>query len=185
MGFSSSQMAQAAVVTQAGGAAMGTVGTYYSAKSAKLSLQSQARMDELNAELAEKAAQVELANGQRQAQGVKMKTAQLKSAQRATMAANGIDLGSDTAVNILSTTDYMGEVDANTVEANSVRSAFGYRAQAVNSSNNASSARASARGISPVGTATGTLLSSAGQVAGSWYSLNKAGAFKAEGSTNA
>ena len=142
-------------------------------------------MDELNAELAEKAAQVELANGQRQVQGVRLKAAQLKSAQRVSMAANGIDLGSDTAVNILTTTDYMSEVDANTAEANSVRSAFGYRTQAVNVSNNANSARASAGGINPFASASGTLLSGAGQVAGSWYSLKKSGALNKEGATNA
>jgi len=188
MGFSSSQLATASLVSQVGGAAMGVAGNYYSSKSQKLSLESQARMDELNAQLAEKAAQVELQRGSREVQNSRLKTAQLKSAQRVAMAANGIDLGSDTAVNILSSTDLMGEIDANTLEANAVRSAWGYRTQAVNASNSAIGTRATAKGINPAIGAAGSLLSSAGQVASSWYSMKKAGTLSytdVEGTRNA
>lgn len=188
MGFSSSQVANASLVAQVGGSAMGAVGSFYSAKSQSMSLKAQARMDDLNAQLAEKAAQTELARGQREVQSSRLKTAQLKSTQRASMAANGIDLGSDTAVNILSSTDLMGEIDADTLEANAVRSAWGYRTQAVNASNSAIGARATAKGINPAAGAAGSLLSSAGQVASSWYSMKKAGTLSytdVEGTRNA
>ena len=71
-------------------------------------------------------------------------------------------------------TDIMKEIDRNTVEANAVRSAWGYRTQAVNSQNDALIKRATADTISPFGSATTSLMGSAGNVATSWYQLNKA-----------
>jgi hypothetical protein len=108
---------------------------------------------------------------------VQQKAAQLKGSQRATMAARGIDLGSDTAVNILTGTDVMGEIDANTVAANAVRAAWGYRTEGTNSQIAASMSEANARGVSPMASATSSLLGNAGSVASTYYSLNKAGAF--------
>ena len=64
----------------------------------------------------------------------------------------------------------------NTLTANAVRSAWGYRTQAVNFENEALTKRATAGAISPFGSAAGSLLGSAATVAGSWYSLNKVGA---------
>ena len=108
---------------------------------------------------------------------MRLQTSQLKGRQRASLAANGIDLGSQTAVNILTTTDVMGEIDANTVAANAVRSAWGYRTQGQNFKNDAAMKRVTARTINPGMAAATTLMSEAGQVAAAWYGLNKAGAF--------
>jgi hypothetical protein len=68
-------------------------------------------------------------------------------------------------------------VDANTIAANAVQSAWGYRTQAVNYKNDALMSRATASGISPGLNAASTLLGEAGQVASTWYGMNKAGAF--------
>ncbi len=155
------------------GTAMSTVGSYYSANSQKLALETQARLAEINAQLAETSAQTELLRGQREEQGARLKTAHLKSAQRVGMAANGIDLGSATATNILTSTDTMGEIDANTIAANAVRSAWGYRTQATNSQIDAMMRRAAAGSIAPFGSAAASLLSGAGQVASQWYTYNK------------
>ena len=94
------------------GAVSSAVGAYYSARSAKNSLKHQARMAEINAQISELGAKSALLQGQRQEQASRLAAGQLKSRQRVSMAANGIDLASDTPQNILNTTDFMSEVAA-------------------------------------------------------------------------
>jgi len=162
---------------QGAGAASSAVGSYYSAQSQKTALGLQANLSDINARMSESAAQATLLTGQREEQRSDIATANLKGTQRASMAANGIDLGEGTANQILTTTDVMGQVDANTIQANAVRSAWGYRTQAANQTNQANMSRASASAISPLTSATTSLLGSAGSVASNWYLYNKAGLF--------
>jgi hypothetical protein len=91
----------------------------------------------INAGQSENVAQSVLYGGQRQSEMVTLRGGQLKSSQRTGLAANGVDLGSTTAQNVLNTTDIMMEIDANAVAANAIRSAWGYRTQAVNELNQA------------------------------------------------
>lgn len=162
------------------GALSSGIGSFYSAKNAKTSLTFQAEIAENNARIAELGAQSELLRGQREEQRVRLQTSALKGRQRANLAASGIDLGSQSAVNILSTTDVMGEIDANTVAANAVQAAWGYRTQAQNLKNDALTKRTTARGINPAMAAATTLIGEAGNVAQSWYSLKKSGALSAD-----
>lgn len=178
MGIPSTQLAQASLVGQIGGAASSAVGSYFSAATQKINLQTQAYVADTNARIAELGAQTALSQGQQQVANLTLKAGQLKSSQRAAMAANGIDLGEGSAAEVQASTDIMKEIDTNTLTANAVRSAWGYRTQATNFQNDALMKRAGADSISP-GMATATsLLGSAGSVAGSWYSLNKAWALK-------
>ena len=126
---------------------------------------------QLQADLAEQSAQASIVAGQRDEQRTRLNTAQVKAAQRAAMAANGVDLASDTPNRVLTSTDLVGEVDAQTVQANALRAAWGYRTQGAQS-------RAAASAINPGMSALTTLLGGAGQVATSWYAMNKAGAFE-------
>ncbi|HAX23054.1 MAG TPA: hypothetical protein DCY64_22555 [Hydrogenophaga sp.] len=87
----------------------------------------------INARLAESAAQGALHSGQRQEQAKRLETAAFKAKQRVSIAANGIDLSSETAVGVLTSTDMIGEIDANTISANAIRAAWGYRTEGVNS----------------------------------------------------
>jgi len=162
------------------GAISSGIGSFYSAKNTKASLTFQAEIADNNARIAELGAQSELLRGQREEQRVRLQTSALKGRQRATLAASGVDLGSQSAVNILSTTDVMGEIDANTVAANAVQAAWGYRTQAQNLKNEALTKRTTARGINPAMAAATTLIGGAGNVAQSWYALNKAGALRSD-----
>jgi len=157
------------------GAVGSAFGAYYSAQNAKNNLRFQAQMSEINARMAELGAKGELLRGEREVQSSKLKTAQVKGAQRASMAANGIDLGEGTAAQVLTTTDVMGEIDANTIASNAIRSAWGYRTQAQNYRGEAAVGRATASGINPLAAAGSSLIGDAGQVASSWYMMNKAG----------
>lgn len=161
---------------QIGGGLYSAVGSYYAASSQKTALKGQATLADTNARLSELQAQSAILQGQREEQKSRLATANLKSSQRASMAANGVDLGSDTAVNILTTTDTMGEIDANTINANAARAAWGYRTQATNYKNEALMTRATAKSINPFMAAGTSLLTSAGAVSANWYKLGKEGA---------
>lgn len=207
--LSSPQLAQMSLIGQVGGMFSSAIGSYYSSATQKINLQGQAELAAINgriadslgetnsfiadtnARIAELSAQGELRRGQREEQNSRLKTAQVKSAQRTSMAANGLDLGSASALRVLTTTDVMGEIDANTIASNAVRSAWGYRTQAANYQTEAASASlqgrilatnsanealvksAAASAVSPFGSAASSLLGSAGSVASSWFRYRK------------
>jgi hypothetical protein len=163
----------AVMAMQIGGAATSAIGAYGTASANRIAMRSQANIAEINARISEQAAQGELLKGEREEQRTRLNTAQLKSRQRAVMAASGVDLGSDSATNILTGTDVMGEIDANTVAANAVRSAWGYRTQASNYTTDAIVKRGAAKGMSPTTAMASSLMGSAGSVAQSWYAMGK------------
>jgi peptidoglycan hydrolase-like amidase len=168
-------MAIASMAASAAGGAMSTVGSYYSALGQKSALRFQATLAEINAKASESDARNALARGERAEQSVRLDTANLKSTQRVALASNGVDLGSDTAAAILTSTDVLGEIDANQTKANALREAWGHRTEAVSHRAQATIDRATASGISPGMNAFSTLLTSAGQVAGQYYQAEKSG----------
>lgn len=179
------------LVMQGAGVAGQAYGAYSSALGSRQAMQSQANIANTQAEIAEINAQgatfsaeQTLLAGQRREQNVRLKGAQLKSSQRASMAANGIDLGSQSAVNILTSTDLMADEDARSVALDSLRAAWGYRTQSTNYVNDAIAKRAQASGlnttagaINPFLSGTSALLTGAGKVASNWYMMNKLGMF--------
>jgi hypothetical protein len=196
-------MAVSSVVMMGAGMATSAAGAYSSAQGQKAQMEYQAAMGtlnaamaesdasllELNASISETQAKMAIQQGQREEQKLRLGTAQLKGKQRVGFAANGVDLGVGSAARVLGTTDYMTEVDAGEIRANAARAAFGYKVQATNQKFGAMSARAqstnykagsafstaTASGISPLASAGGSLLGGSGQVAQSWYMMNKAG----------
>lgn len=158
---------------QIGGEASSAIGSYYSAAQQKINLKTQANLADINAKIAELGAQSALLQGQQQVGALTLNAGRLKSRQRAALAANGGDLGVGSAAEIQASTDIMKEIEANTLTANAVRSAWGYRTQAVNFQNEALAARATAGAISPGMSAVSSLLGSAGTVASSWYQYIK------------
>lgn len=171
------QIAQMSLVGQIGGMFSSALGSYFSADMQKSNLKFQADMSEISARMSERSAQSALQQGQRQAGAISLRAGQLKSGQRAAMSANGVDLGAGNAAEIQASTDVMKEIDMNTAEANGIRAAWGYRAQAVNAQNDALMKRASSGSISTFGAVGSSLLGSATAVAGNWYLMNKAGLF--------
>lgn len=168
--------ATAALAMQGYGAASSAIGAWGAASSQKNSLNFQADIADINARMSESQAQATLLTGQKQAQQSMLQTAQLKSTQRAGMAANGLDLGVGSAANVLNSTEVMGQIDKNQIEANATRAAWGYRTQSTNYANEALMDRATASGINPTMAGVTSLISGAGQVASSWYRLNQTGA---------
>jgi hypothetical protein len=167
----------ASMALMIGGLLSNTVGSFYSSKAQKYQLKTQAIIADTNARIAEMGAQSALAQGEREIGNLTLKAGQLKSTQRASMAANGVDLGEGNAAEVLASTEIMKEADKNTLQANAIRSAWGYRMQGTNFQNEALTARNTAGAISPWMSAAGTLLGGAGNVASNWYMMNKMGAF--------
>lgn len=159
---------------QVAGLATGVMGSYQQSKAQQSAYEYQAAVNRNNAQYAEWQAQDALQRGATAEQNQRLKTAQLKSAQRARLAANGVVIDEGSALNLLDDTDYMGERDALTIRDNAKREAWGARVQAGNYSNDAGMLSARADAESPAGAAFGTLLTGAGSVADSWYRRTRA-----------
>jgi len=169
---------QSAVWTTAN-AGSKAIGAWSQAQGQRTQLGLDATLADLNGQMKEQQARDAIMAGQRQSQAVMLETARIRSSQRAAMAANGVALDSDSAVNQLASTDYLGQVDRNTIEANAIKSAWGIRADAVNDRNQALMDRATRKSISPTMSAVTSLIGSAGQVADSWYQAGKTDSGKA------
>lgn len=155
------------------GAVNSAIGSYYAARSKESSLRFAADMADINARIAENAAQADLLAGQRQVASSTMQYGQLKGTQRASMAANGIDLGEGNAAEVQATTDIFKDLDKNQLEINALQSALGHRNEATNYRVSAIMNRGTADGISAPFAGFSTLLGNAGTVASSWYQYNK------------
>lgn len=155
------------------GAGSSAAGAFFGADAQKTSLKATAQTAEANARIMELAAQSEIMAGQRREQSERLKTANMKGTQKVAFAANGVDISSDSAVNVLTTTDTFGEISANTEAANAARSAWGYRTEATNQLNKARSARSSAKAINPFSSALTSLINSTSAISKSMYELNK------------
>lgn len=154
---------------QAAGAVSEAIGGFYSSKMTKNQLAFEADISRINARLAELGARTALENGQKQVASLTLQAGQLKSRQRASMAANGIDLGEGSAAEIQASTELMKQIDMQTLEANAVRSAWGYRIEGSNLQSAALMKDGSAAGTSPLMAGASSLLTGAGKVASSWY----------------
>lgn len=100
---------------------------------------------EQNAQLAEQQAEDELMIGREEAQRHAMGVRQFMGAQRARLAAQGIDIGAGSPADVLGETSYFGELDRLTIENNARRRAWGYRAEAANIRNQGAYAGLAAR----------------------------------------
>jgi hypothetical protein len=86
---------------------------------------------ELSRELAEIQAKDAIIRGERSAEAAKIRTKLLIGKQRVSLAAQGIDIESGSALNIQQETAEFGAVDELTIRNNAWREAFGYRVQAL------------------------------------------------------
>lgn len=127
--------------------------------------QGQAAQDaaKYNAKMSEYAAQDAQRRGEEEAQAIQRRAASLKSSQRVSLAARGLDIGYGTAQDLQDQTDFFGLMDAGTARYNAANQAWSARAQGT-------LARAEGQAAAYQGAlgAAGTLLSGAGQVSGKW-----------------
>jgi hypothetical protein len=154
---------------QLAGAVTNTMGAYSKSKSDKAAYEYQAAVNRNNSTLAEWNARDAITRGQKAEQQQRLKTAALKSTQRASFAARGMALDEGSPLAILDDTAFMGEQDALTLRDNAAREAWGYRVQAGNYASDAGMLSTRADAESPLKAGASSLLSNAGAVASSWY----------------
>lgn len=116
----------------------------------------------MDAQIADWQSSQALVSGQAAEEASQLQTGALFGRQRANLAANGVRLGSGSALDVLASTRYIGDVNAATIHNNALRQAWGYSSQA-------SIDRSAAAALSPVSSGLTTLLGTAGSVASSWY----------------
>lgn len=167
--------AAAAVAIMAVSAAVSAYGAYQTSQANKDAANYQAQVAQNNAQIASWNAQDALDRGQRAEADQRLKNSQFKGDQRASLAARGLDLGEGSPVDILATTDFMGERDALTIRDNAAKEAWGYRIQGNNANDNANLLRARADAENPTMAAGMSLLGSAGSVASKWYGSGMGG----------
>lgn len=171
MGFSQATLGNIALFSQGAGVGVSTLGAYGSARFQRESVLSQADLASTNARIAELGAQTALLQGQRASGQLAFQQGQRRGAQRAAQAANGVDLSVGSAAEVRASSEVMSQIDRNTLEANAISQAWGYRTEAVNYQNAARTGRATAKAINPYLNAGTSLLGGAGQVASTWYQI--------------
>ena len=156
----------------------------------------QAAVAENNALIAQWQEQDARTRGQITDSRIGLNVRQMVGKQKASFAARGIDATEGSALRILDDTAYMGAVDIQTANHNTEVEAYSYKVAAQNAAGDAamlkygsSNARnealrwagAPASGASPNASMLSTLLTGAGSVANTWYTLNSKGAFSGGG----
>lgn len=188
MSFTSQQLAQASLISSVGGSVSSAVGSYYSTNAQQSSLSYQSDMAAINAgysginsKIAELGAETAMANGRQQIANYTMKVGQTMGTQRASQAANGIDMNSASASEVRASTEIAKDIDVGTLQQNAIRSAWGYRVAGLNADiqqnsqlASSSALSASASSLSGTSSAVSSLLNSAGSVASSWYKYSQA-----------
>lgn len=130
----------------------------------------QKQVADYNAAVADIQANDTIARGDEAVRRQRVATKQLIGAQRASMAAQGQDLGDpdSSAGQLQEDTAYLGELDAQTIRLNAAREAWGYRVQAIDSRTKGQIAAATGRMQ-----AVGTILGTAGNLALMKYGFNR------------
>lgn len=149
------------LIAMGAGGLLSAGSAYASAKSQKANLKYQAQIAKTNADLAGYQAEGAFIQGRSQIMQHTMQSGQAMGRQRASMAARGGDIGYGSNAEIRAGSAAMREVDYNTLSANALRTAWGYRQQATDYENQSMMASANANAISPGKAAFGSLLTSA------------------------
>ncbi len=146
---------------------------FYAAESKKSALEFQADMAQINARIAEHQAQDIMDVAKKEAGNVSMRAGKVKSAQKVSQAARGVQIGVGNAAEEIATTDLMKEIDMLTINSNAVNQAAAVRMQKVGFSNQAVIDRSSAGSISSLGNGLSSFVGSASAVAPTWYAAMK------------
>jgi hypothetical protein len=149
---------------------MGVVGGVQQGQAAKKQSAYAAGVQRNNAILAERAAVDAKARGTEAEARERIKTRQLIGRQKVQLAANGILVGEGSALDLVSDTAALGELDALTIRSNAEREALGFRQRAAGFESDAtmSELAGSAKSKAAYGEAATTALAGGGKVAKEW-----------------
>ncbi len=143
-------------------------GTAYAAYSTVQANRFEGKVEERNASNAAAAAADALQRGAAEEGAHRMKVQRLISSQKTALGASGVDISSGSALDVLSDTAALGELDALTLRNNASREAWGYKVESGSALARSSAARSRASNA-----AVGGLLSLGGQVGEAGYRYRK------------
>lgn len=158
-----------------GGVVGQTLGTYRKSQTDRNIYEYQSKLASSNAGIKDFQAADAITRGQGNAAEIGLRTKILRSNQAAELAARGIDIGSGSPLDILSSTEFMGARDIATSDRNTDKEEWSLRREAANYRSNAEVLRMRAAMETPTSAAAGVLLSGAGRVASSWYKQSRGG----------
>ena len=104
--------------------------TYSQANAQQQAAKYQSQVNANNAIIAGQQRSAAIQQGQIETENNQLQQAQILGQQKATLAANGVDLSSGSAVDQLATTRFLGAQAINAIQANAARAAWGYQVQA-------------------------------------------------------
>lgn len=175
MAMTSADYGYASLISQGVAATINAFGSIGVTKHNNAIAQSQANIARLNAQMMERQAQGVLRSAEKAIVTKTMQAGQVKSSQRARLAANGIAVGVGSAAEIQASTDIIKEIDKNQLKSNAVADAWGYRMKAVGYEGDALMAMAKKQSA---GLNFGsTLLSGASQIANNYMLMGAYGVF--------
>lgn len=153
----------------------GLAGTISSASAAynksygqRSALEYQASVADFNSKVAGWQASDAIRNGQTAEGNQDLKVGAIIGTQRAQLAANGVDLGSGSTNDVLTTSKFMGARDALQIHDNAMMAAWGYRTQQQRYVNQAGMLNSMSDGISPGLSGVSSLLTGAANVGSNW-----------------
>ena len=145
-------VAVAGVAAGVAGTALGAYGAYRQGQAQAAAYSYQAKVAEQNRQIALNNAAMERQTGLEEARRQRIATLQEIGKQEVSLAANGIDVGYGTSLDIIEDTSMLGELDALTIEYNSEKRARNYEIEANNFQNESNLAEFSARNAKAAGT---------------------------------
>lgn len=174
-------------IMQGAGAISSAIGAFYAARaqrytarSARLNLEFQGTIADINARAAEQDAQFLIESGQLEKLKSTLQFGAAKATARTRRAASGLQAGVGSAAEVQASIEAVKEIDSLTIDKNSLRAAGAARTRAVNFRNVALMSRVSAlnvadsaRSLRPGMAAFTSLLGSTGSFATSLASLNR------------
>ena len=171
MSVAASTVAIAGLAVSAVGAGVGAVGALNTASAASASAKYNAEVAQQNQVAADASAKAALQEGAVAQQQKAYQEDVLVGQEKAGLAANGIDVGSGTATDILSDTKAAGEFDQLTIANNAARESAGFTNQGINYANQATADQAASQAALSAGdlAASAKVISGAGAVATGWY----------------
>jgi hypothetical protein len=157
-----------ATASTIGSTVLGVAGGIQTARGQQAADKYQGQVADINAKTADQQAQDAIARGEEDAQAHGVKVAQLRGSQTASMAAQGLELGYGTPLDVAQDTSVGAAADARRIRENAGREADSYRISAANRRVEAVGARASAQASrsSMLINAGSTILGGATQLAG-------------------
>ena len=175
MAMTSADYGYASLISQGIASTISAFGSIGVTKHNNAIAQSQANIARLNAQIMERQAQGTLRAAEKAIVTKTMQAGQMKSSQRARLAANGIAVGVGSAAELQASTDIIKEIDTNQLKSNAVAEAWGYRQKATSFEGEALMKLANKQSV---GLNLGaTLLSGASQVANNYMLMSAHGVF--------